>query len=391
MMILMLTGLPVWSMGIGTGAPSFYKTLEAIDLQGHQVILVTNESNLNLNNMKNVKIFHIPKIPEAGSGFLYWLSRLLSYSLHQLMVLIYSLHIVKKNEYKISLVYSYEFEMAPSGYLLSRILKRPYVKRLQGSVLYDKMRTQLWWLKYFPYYFSSRVKADLVIMTDDGTKGDKVLRYLNGKRDNVLFLRNGIDTAVKKLDPANILNSDGNLNFVCVSRLQKWKRIDRSIDVFDQYHTDHPGSQLTICGDGPIIEELQRYAKGKKSATSIRFIGKREQTEVMRLLSQSDVLLSSYEMSNLGNPIYEAMINKVLVVTLNNGDTGKLIIDGMTGIISEEKNYLENSEKLKNFNLLSVNQKAQILDEAQNSIKKNLMTWEDRMQTEIQSLEQLVV
>ena len=387
----MLTGLPVWSMGRGTGAPSFYKTLEAMNLQGHQVILVTNEKNLKLNNMSNVKIFYVPKIPEAGSGLLYWLSRLLSYSLHQLLVLIFSLHIVSKYKNKISLVYSYEAEMVPSAYLLSRILKRPYVKRLQGSVLYDKMRAQLWWLKYFPYYFSSRVKADLVIMTDDGTKGDKVLRYLNRKRDKVLFLRNGIDIADQKLDPANILNSDGNLNFVCVSRLQKWKRIDRSIDIFDQYHTYHPESQLTICGEGPIIEELRRHAKEKKSTTNIKFIGKRKHTEVMKLLSQSDVLLSSYEMSNLGNPLYEAMINKVLVVTLNNGDTGKLIIDGMTGIISEEKKYLENSEKLKKFISLSVNEKVQILDAAQNTIKQNLITWEERMQTEIQSLEQLVV
>ena len=85
----------------------------------------------------------------------------------------------------------------------------------------------------------------------------------------------------------------------------------------------------------------------EKSNLNIKFIGKRKHTEVMKLLSQSDVLLSSYEMSNLGNPLYEAMINKVLVVTVNNGDTAKLIIDGVTGIISEENNYLANSKKLQ--------------------------------------------
>ena len=86
MVILMLTGLPVWSMGRGTGAPSFYKTLEAMSQKGHKVILVTNEKKLELNELGNVEIFNVPKIPEAGSGLLYWLSRLMSYSLHQLFI-----------------------------------------------------------------------------------------------------------------------------------------------------------------------------------------------------------------------------------------------------------------------------------------------------------------
>ena len=56
MRICFITDLPVWSLGKGKGAPSFYNTLELYNDRGDQVTLITTEQDLDLSELANIKV-----------------------------------------------------------------------------------------------------------------------------------------------------------------------------------------------------------------------------------------------------------------------------------------------------------------------------------------------
>ena len=63
------------------------------------------------------------------------------------------------------------------------------------------------------------------------------------------------------------------------------------------------------------------------------FVGAVPQAEVQRYLWAADVFLSVNELSNVGNPLLEAMLAGRCILTLDEGDTRDLIKDGETGVL----------------------------------------------------------
>ena len=68
-------------------------------------------------------------------------------------------------------------------------------------------------------------------------------------------------------------------------------------------------------------------------ADAVRFEGAVPQADVLRYLWAADAFLSSNDLSNVGNPLLEAMACGKPIVTIDNGATGDLIRDGETGIL----------------------------------------------------------
>lgn len=381
--ILFATDLNVWSMKKGVGAPSFYKTLELYNNKGFNIYLYTTEINCDLVELKNINIVTIPKLKAKNIRYFYSFHRTFNYFLHQFIFLYY---LFKNKHFKqIDLLYGYEIEFIPILHLISNFFKIPYVSRFQGTILHPLMNRKLWKLRYFPHYFSIKLKSNLTIMTDDGTKGDVVIGKLRGSLDKVLFLKNGVD--FKKYNILNVSSAVQKLatemsqfknNFISVSRLQKWKRVDRSLEVYNIFKQHDNSSRFIIVGDGEIKTNLERYVLDK-NIQDVVFTGGINADEVNYLLSCSNIFLSHYELSNVGNPLWEAINNQCLVVTINNGNTGKIIEDRVNGLISDEKNYFDNAQKLIK---LSKNDFERILLNANNSLKENVKSWDERMEIE---------
>jgi len=381
--ILFATDLNVWSMKKGVGAPSFYKTLELYNNKGFQIYLYTTEKNCDISELQNIKIISIPKLKAANIKYIYPINRALNYFLHQFIFLYYFLR--NKHFKQVDLLYGYEVEFIPILHLLSKLFKIPYISRFQGTILYPLMNRKLWKLRYLPHYLSIKLKSNLTIMTDDGTKGDVVIEKLRGNLDKTLFLKNGVD--FKKYNILNVSSSIQELvnemsqfknNFISVSRLQKWKRVDRSLDVYKQYKQHNDSSRFIIVGDGEAKIDLEKYVLDK-NMQDVVFTGGINADEVNYLLSYSNIFLSHYELSNVGNPLWEAINNQCLVITINNGDTGKIIKDNFNGIISHEKNYLDNAHKLIELNK---NKFEEILQNASKTLKENVQSWDERMEIE---------
>lgn len=381
--ILFATDLNVWSMAKGIGAPSFYKTLELYHSKGFDIYLYTTEHNCDLSELKNITIVTMPKLKATKIRYIYSFHRALNYFFHQFIFLYYFLK--NKHFKQINLLYGYEIEFIPILHLLSKIFNMPYISRFQGTILHPLMKKKLWKLRYFPHYLSIKLKSNLTIMTDDGTKGDEVIEKIRGNLDKVLFLKNGVD-----FNKYNISNVSSNIqkfvsemsqfenNFISVSRLQKWKRVDRSLDVYNKYKQYNDSSCFIIVGDGEVKEVLENYVLDK-NIQDVIFTDGINTDEVNYLLSHSNIFLSHYELSNVGNPLWEAINNQCLVVTIDNGDTGKIINDGLNGIISDEKDYINNAKKLVK---LGKNEFEEILQNATKTLKENVQSWDERMEIE---------
>jgi len=379
--ILFATDLNVWSMKKGVGAASFYKTLELYNNKGSNIYLYTTENNCDISELKNITIIKIPKLKAVNIRYLYSFHRALNYFFHQFIFLYYFLK--NKHFMHVDLLYGYEIEFIPILHLLSKIFKIPYVSRFQGTILHPLMNRKFWKLRYFTHYLSIKLKSNLTIMTDDGTKGDVVIEKLRANLDKTLFLKNGVDfkkynisnvsLSIKKL--ANKMNQFEN-NFISVSRLQKWKRVDRSLNVYNEYKKFNCSSRFIIVGDGEGKVDLEKYILNK-SIQDVIFTGGINADEVNYLLSHSNIFLSHYELSNVGNPLWEAINNQCLIVTINNGDTGKIIKDNFNGIISDEKDYIDNADKL-----IKLSNYEEILQNATKTLKENVHSWDERMEIE---------
>jgi len=381
--ILFATNLSIWSIKKGMGAPSFYKTLELYNSKGCNIYLYTTEENCDISELRNIKIITLPKLKAKNIRYLYSIHRTLNYLLYQFIFLYYFL---KHKHFKnIDLLYGYEVEFIPILHVLSKFFKISYISRFQGTILHPLMNRKLWRLRYFPHYFSIKLKSNLTIMTNDGTKGDAVIEKLRGGLDKTLFLKNGVD--FKKYNISNVsliiqelVNkmSQFDNNFISVSRLQKWKRVDRSLDVYNEYKKHNNNARFIIVGDGEVKTNLEQYVLDK-NIQDVIFTGGINADEVNYLLSHSNIFLSHYELSNVGNPLWEAINNKCLVVTINNGDTEKIIQNNFNGIISDENCYVDNANKLVN---LSQNEFEKILQNATKTLKENVQSWDNRMELE---------
>ena len=63
----------------------------------------------------------------------------------------------------------------------------------------------------------------------------------------------------------------------------------------------------------------------------MRFAGAVPQRDVMRYMHAADVFLATADLSNVGNPLLEAMACGMCIVAVDAGDTRDLVSDGRTG------------------------------------------------------------
>jgi glycosyltransferase involved in cell wall biosynthesis len=394
MHICLITNLPVWSLGKGKGAPSFYKTIKLYNDKGDRVTLVTTEQQLDLSELENVTVIQLPKYKiiqnKAFAGALRLVHKYLIYILNQFSGLRYL------NKYAMSadVVYAYEIGFVPAVQVFCRKHKKPWVSRFQGTILTDLVQPSSWWRKlrlraqFLDHIIALKAKSDLTIMTDDGTRGFDVLSSLRGLSislgDNIFFWKNGVD--LPEMESVGIRqyqknHSDGDIIFCSVSRVQQWKRLDRSLDIFEEFNVVYPFSHYYIVGEGAKLAEIKTLVDTKGLSKNVSFMGSLEQRQIYKLLQDAKYFLSSYELSNLGNPLFEAICCEAIVATLNNGSTEEIIIDHQTGIISEEDNYLENAKKLI---VLEDNLESQkkLRRSALSHLAAKMDTWDARMAKE---------
>lgn len=391
----------LWSMGVGIGAPSYHHTINHyIESDEWNVFLFTaDKTNLALKDKAQVYLFSLPEgiekicmIPKWGfflRTIKYWCYTWWAYK---------SAKKVLRNCSGKGIAYAYEFWGVKAGSLFAKRYKLPFITRFQGTILVDKKDRLIDRIKRYPEYNAIQTKADLVIMTDDGSKGDEVLKRL-GNSSSLLFIRNGLDlynnyrflmeNTDVHAERSKLGLSDNDKVCMTASRLVDWKRVDRAIYGVAEALKREPNTKLLVAGDGKELSNLRALAKKLGISKAVIFLGGVPQNMIYKYMLVSDIFLSLYEMGNLGNPIFEAMLMGKAIITLNNGGTGSVIKNEENGILLEEDQLEKLPDKI--IELFEDEQKREkIAGGAFRYAEEKFYTWERRLNIEEKNILQLM-
>ena len=134
------------------------------------------------------------------------------------------------------------------------------------------------------------------------------------------------------------------------------------IHVFKKIKETIP-SKLLMVGDGPERANNEKLCRELGIVDDVRFLGKQDAVE--EILSVSDLFLMPSESESFGLAALEAMACKVPVVATNVGGIPELIVNGVTGFMSNvgdidnmAKNalyILEDCDRLNTFKKAALN------------------------------------
>lgn len=394
MNIIMFSDNKVWSLGKGSGAPSFYNTLKLYNDKGDKIFLVQPQNvadnfaeleNVNIISFKESGFFKFNNIKKIG-----YFAKIICHIKNTKNYKREAKKIVYKH--KIDLLYAYEIDGVAAAKKLGKKLKLPIVTRYQGTILSNIKLNILNRIRYVLHVRAIQTKSNLCIMTNDGTNGDIVLQKL--KNDSpTLFLRNGVnkcnidENLIKELNIK--FKSNNETILMTLSRVENWKKIDRAIKIVKNLVDKSFNVKLLIIGEGSDMDRLQTLSSNYGISNRVIFCGKIERDKVYSYLSIADIFLSLYDLSNVGNPLLEAMKAGKCIVTLNVGTTNQIIINNENGLIFDIDKITDIPDAIANI----LNNKVEISRLSANALdyaNNNFYDWEKRMEIEYKAVTELI-
>jgi glycosyltransferase involved in cell wall biosynthesis len=402
--MVLVSFLEPWSMGAGMGAPSLHETLVGYVAAGWHIHYVTAAKRaLGAGGSHGADVdvaipgvtvhrFGLPT-PLLGLGTRVQAKadRLYLFPTHAARAVAPLLDRLRPD-----LLYAYEEGAVLAVHRLRREgrVRVPVLHRFQGTILGEAYAHWPTVLRKTESWLALTMPADLYVMTDDGTRGDRALRHWNRdvRDDNLLFVRNGIDRSIGDLvvDREAVWRSHGldpsRRLLLMVSRLAHWKRLDRGIDLLAALQHRLPDVDLVIAGDGEARGELEARARQAGIAARVHFLGAQPRAEVARLMRSCDVFLSLYDISNCGNPLFEALLAGRAVVTLDNGGTADVITDGDNGRLLQPDDRAGLEAAVTSL-CVDDHERARLGEGAVRWARTHLQTWQERMTTEVRFVE----
>lgn len=334
------------------------------------------KNNLRYKKFENVKfVGHIPFVGLKSNAYLrYLLTNFVAIP----MLWIYGLIVTRL--FNILTIYGYEVHGVIAGRAIVYLSRAKLISRFQGSVLYNSLKhgTKFKNLSLFTHYLAFKMKCHKAVITDDGTKANVVFRVLN--KSEYIFLKNGVNIPEKLLSKpelSQILNLEMPERYLCISsRLVTWKRVERSIKALSIMQSAETKPALVIVGGGPRKHFLEELAK--ELEVQVIFTGHVSQEISYNVIYNCTAFLSFYDLSNLGNPLLEALSCHKPIVTIGNGDTRKVIKDGENGLIL---NYWSTEVAAHKISKIWKNEelRMKLINGAKDYSSTNLNSWPDRL------------
>lgn len=394
--IILVTMLPVWSMNNGSGGKALFNTISEYLNQKYEVFLVTNQENdySKIEHMKKENVFYVDTKWYTDYSQQQKNSKFTAYR--------YFCDFEKKSYQAIcqilekigtsnTILYAYEVNAVKACKKAAKKYKIKLVTRFQGTIMSQYKNNLYYRIRKYPHIQALSTKSDLVIMTDDGTQGDKVLdECLNDSKR--LFIRNGVNILDSEIKPIDVeetkerfgIPKDTTVLLVC-SRLEGWKKVDRSILAFHELKNKEQYN-LIILGEGPERKKLENLVKELNLSHYIKFMGAVKNEEVKIYMQLADIFLSFYDLSNVGNPLLEALCLKKPIITYDVGDTNK-IIDGKNGILLKDVSPQNIAATIENINQPEILQ--EYSKQAEKYSKEHLYSWKKRMEIEKKEVDKL--
>jgi glycosyltransferase involved in cell wall biosynthesis len=303
------------------------------------------------------------------------------------------LNVSKK--YKPDLTYATGADGVPSVFLISKISKIPSITKLFGTFLYPRINNKIHLLLSYTEVLAFKIPCSLLIILNDGTRGDEVAERLKVPAERIRFWMDGVNKEMynPNFDAGIFKESIGipanSKVILSVSRLEKWKGVHRLVNSIPTIISKVNDVAFCICGDGSEREELEKLCEKLGVRNYVKFMGAVDYNKLQNFYNMADIFVSLYDVSNVGNPLLEAMSCGRCIVTLDVGTTNQLIKNRENGIVLEPDKPKELSNTLVNL-LNDDNLRNQMGGNAKNYAFSHFQTWGERMNMELEEIKELI-
>lgn len=168
------------------------------------------------------------------------------------------------------------------------------------------------------------------LITCSASMAEEITELFGPGLADISVIPNGIDSSRWAFAPRR--PHPGPRELLFFGRLEYEKGVHDAIAALPRIRRSHPGTTLTIAGDGTQQDWLVDVARQHKVLKAVNFVGHTNHDELLQLLHRADaaVLPSHYE--PFGIVALEAIAAGTPLVTTNVGGLGEAVIDGKTGL-----------------------------------------------------------
>jgi L-malate glycosyltransferase len=131
------------------------------------------------------------------------------------------------------------------------------------------------------------------------------------------------------------ITEEKKYDFITVGGLQPTKNYPLLIDSFGHVCGKYPELRLAIVGNGPLKDQINNKIEKSDFTQNIEMLGSQSPSEILHLLNQSSIFVSSSKIETFGVAIIEAMSCGLPVVSTKSGGPEDLIIDESFGILCD--------------------------------------------------------
>ena len=290
---------------------------------------------------------------------------------------------------KADVIIGYTFYSAIPAFLISKVLRIPYIYRENGTWdLYADIQT--WWgrLKRFDATLAYRLPCAAMILTDDMTQSDRVAGFFGVPKEKIFHWRNGIfkyDPGTKDRDSIRrgFGFSPEHRIMVSVGRMSTEKRFDCIIKAAAMLKA--AGNwRLVLVGHGPQAGRLKRLAEELGISNQVIFTGAVANQTVNDYMLAADLVVALGSI----NPLLEGINAGRCVIALDLGATRQMTDDGRAAVVITEADLPELWRTMNE--LLNDDGKRRGYEQrALRWAREGIEDWAERIQKEVRLIENI--
>ena len=129
--------------------------------------------------------------------------------------------------------------------------------------------------------------------------------------------------------PAREATTAARRGLVFAGRLTRQKALHVAIDALAHV----PAAELTVIGDGPDRERLERHARGAGLNGRVRFVGSLPREQVLDALAGAEAAVLSSDWENFPHAAVESLAVGTPLVATAVGGVGEIVVDGVNGLL----------------------------------------------------------
>lgn len=377
------------------GMPAFFNTLNMLlsddTIEKIYIILFVKSSKKQRKTLKK----QIPNVPTCYEHKLkiyqFHYNRYREIILKFPLALFLALWIVTTK--KIKLVYGHGTVGALAG-LVSILTGVKNIRRMYGVSYLMKYIDKPKKMKFKEPldYLTLTLPAEMLIITNDGSKGDALFSVLNKNKNKIKefhFLINPVDKNIQKKIKKPAINIDENSQYISyISRIERDKGQDKLIETLIILKEKGIKIKTYIIGqisDEPFYNELINKINKHSLNEYVHIITGLPWEETMYILAHSTITCVFYKTTNLSNVFLEALSLGVPIIAINTYNSLDIIPDDVFYKLPETahqepkiiadalQELLDNEQKRKTISI-----------KAKTFAMQTLQTWQERAKLEKQ-------